>query len=88
MLTYEYECETCGLKFEHRQAITEQPITECPQCRGKVRRLVSGGSGFMLKGYSHDQMGQGRQACSLEQVGKTCCGQEERCGKSPCGGGT
>lgn len=37
MPTYEYERETCGLKFERRQAITELPLTECPNCRGKVR---------------------------------------------------
>jgi putative FmdB family regulatory protein len=85
MPTYEYECEACGLTFEHRQAITEEPITECPKCRGKVERLVSGGVGFILKGSSHGQMGQNKQACSLEQVGKTCCGLGERCGKPPCG---
>jgi putative FmdB family regulatory protein len=86
MLTYEYECETCGLKFERRQAITEPPLKECPECWGKVRRLVSGGAGFILKGSHHFQAGQNRQACSLEQDGKTCCGREESCGDLPCGG--
>jgi putative FmdB family regulatory protein len=86
MLTYEYECESCGLGFERQQAITEPPLTECPKCRGKVRRLVSGGAGFIIKGSSHGPMGQDRQACSLEQVGQTCCGLGERCGKPPCGG--
>jgi len=86
MPTYEYECESCGLTFERRQAITEPPLTECPKCTGKVRRLVSGGAGFILKGSSPGRMGQNRQTCSLEQVGRTCCGREERCGKPPCGG--
>ena len=86
MPTYEYECESCGLKFERQQAITEPPLTECPKCRGKIRRLVSGGAGFILKGPSHSRMGQNRQACSLAQVGQTCCGREERCGKPPCEG--
>ena len=86
MLTYEYECEKCGLKFERLQAITEPPLTECPKCRGEVRRLVSGGAGFILKGSSRGQTGQNRQACSLDNVGKTCCGREERCGKPPCEG--
>jgi putative FmdB family regulatory protein len=85
MPTYEYKCESCGLKFERRQAITELPLTECPKCRGKIRRLVSGGVGFILKGPHHVQTGQNKQACFLEQVGKTCCGRDERCEKPPCG---
>jgi putative FmdB family regulatory protein len=86
MPTYEYECESCGLKFERPQAITELPLAECPKCSGTVRRLVSGGTGFILKGASHGRTGQNGQACSLEQTGKTCCGLDERCGKPPCGG--
>ena len=85
MLTYEYECETCGLRFERRQSIKEEPITECPECHGKVRRLVSGGGGFIFKEPGHGRAGQRGSECSLEQVGKTCCGRDERCGKPPCG---
>ena len=86
MPTYEYECESCGLKFERRQAITELPFTECPECNGKTRRLVSGGTGFILKGAGHGRMAPSGRSCSLEQVGHTCCGREERCGKPACGG--
>jgi len=85
MPTYEYECQICGLKFERQQAITEPPLTECPKCQGEVRRLVSGGAGFVLKGSSHGGMVRNTQTCSLEQGGKTCCGREERCDKPPCG---
>jgi putative FmdB family regulatory protein len=87
MPTYEYKCESCGLTFERRQSMTEIPLSECPDCRGKVRRLVGGGTGFILKGSSHGKTGHNnRQSCSLEQAGRTCCGREERCGKPPCGG--
>jgi len=86
MLTYEYECKICGLKFERQQAISEDPVAECPECRGKVRRLISGGTGFLFKGSSHDQAGRSEGACSLEQTGRTCCGRQERCGNSLCGG--
>jgi len=86
MPTYEYECGICGLKFEHRQAITELPLMKCPECHGTVRRLVSGGSGFILKGSGHGRMEQNRQTCSLKRIGKTCCGQEERCGAPRCEG--
>jgi len=86
MPIYEYECESCGLKFERRQAITEEPIKECPECQGEVRRLVSGGAGFILMESGHGRVGQYRDECSLEHGGKTCCGREERCGEPPCGG--
>jgi len=84
MPTYEYECETCGKRFEKRQAITEASITECPECHGNVHRLVSGGAGFILRGSEHSRVGQRGSECSLKQVGKTCCGRDERCGKPPC----
>jgi len=86
MLTYEYVCETCCLTFERRQAITEMPLTECPKCRGKVRRLFSGGAGLILKGSGQSRTGRRGSGCSLEQEGRTCCGREERCGAPQCGG--
>lgn len=85
MPTYEYECEACGLKFERRQTMTESPLTECPDCRGKIHRLIGGGTGFILKGSGYERTGQNSRSCSLEQTGRTCCGREERCGKPPCG---
>jgi putative FmdB family regulatory protein len=86
MPTYEYKCDKCGLQFERRQPITDGPLTECPECHGGVRRLVSGGAGFIIKGSSRGRMEQSGNACSFEQSAKTCCGRDERCGKPPCGG--
>ncbi len=86
MPTYEYQCEVCGLRFERRQAITEPPLEECPDCRRKVHRVISGGAGFILKGFGSDRPGKRGGECSLERAGKTCCGRVERCGKPPCGG--
>lgn len=86
MPTYEYECESCGFTFERRQGMTENPLTECPECRGKVRRLIGGGTGFILKGSGQKRIGHNNsQTCSLEKTGRTCCGREERCGKPACG---
>lgn len=49
MPIYEYECLECGKKFETIQKITEEPLTSCPSCSGKVKKLVSNCS-FQLKG--------------------------------------
>jgi len=62
----------------------DEPIKECPECGKEVQRLVSGGSGFIMKsaGVSRrDQM----KGCSLEETGKTCCGADRKCGESHCG---
>lgn len=50
MPTYEYECERCGHVFEKFQSMTEEPVKRCPQCRGKVKRLIGTGAGIIFKG--------------------------------------
>jgi putative FmdB family regulatory protein len=54
MPTYLYECPVHG-EFEHQHSIKEE-LEECPKCREenkppqKVKRLIAGGSGFILNG--------------------------------------
>ncbi len=50
MPTYEYLCESCGRKFDIFQSINDPPLSQCPYCRGEVRRLISGGGGLLFKG--------------------------------------
>ena len=50
MPTYEYECQDCGKAFELFQNITASPIRRCPECKGKVKRLIGAGSGIIFKG--------------------------------------
>jgi putative FmdB family regulatory protein len=50
MPTYEYQCEKCGNKFEAVQSIKDEPLKTCPQCGGKVKRLISSGVGLIFKG--------------------------------------
>ena len=50
MPTYAYECERCGHRFELLQGITDPPRQRCPECRGKVRRLLLPGGGLIFKG--------------------------------------
>jgi putative FmdB family regulatory protein len=40
MPTYEYECESCGIRFERRQRITADPLKLCPECSGNVHRVI------------------------------------------------
>jgi putative FmdB family regulatory protein len=50
MPTYEYKCRDCDHTFERFQGINEEPIEECPECGGSVRRLISSGGGLVFKG--------------------------------------
>ena len=52
MPTYSYRCTECGTAFDIQQAFTDDSLTECPNCGGKLRKLFSAvgvsftGSGF------------------------------------------
>ena len=48
MPIYEYHCQKCGT-FEVTQRITENALSKCPTCKGKVKKLISNTS-FQLKG--------------------------------------
>ncbi len=39
MPTYAYHCDNCGVEFERFQKFADKPLTRCPECKGKVRRV-------------------------------------------------
>ena len=49
MPLYEYACRDCGHRFEVRQGIRDEPLTECPNCSGAIRRVVQP-VGIVFKG--------------------------------------
>jgi putative FmdB family regulatory protein len=50
MPTYDYECLECGYTFEMFQKINEEPLKNCPQCKGMLKRLIGAGCGLIFKG--------------------------------------
>jgi len=46
---YEYECVKCGHKKEVVQKFSDAPLTECTECHGGMKKLISQ-STFHLKG--------------------------------------
>ena len=50
MPTYEYECQKCRKRRDVFQSITAKPLTKCPACGGRLKRLLGSGSGFLFKG--------------------------------------
>lgn len=65
MPTYEYKCRDCGHVFERFQGINEPAIAVCPECEGRVQRLISSGGGLVFKGpgfYATDYRSGGGKA--------------------------
>ena len=52
MPTYQYACTECGHAFEQFQSFSEDALTVCPSCSGKLRKVYNAvgvvfkGSGF------------------------------------------
>ena len=52
MPTYSYACTECGNRFDVVQAFTDDALTTCDQCSGRLRKLFNSvgvvfkGSGF------------------------------------------
>ncbi len=40
MPIYEYECTACGVRFERRQQVSDDPIRVCPTCGAETRRVL------------------------------------------------
>jgi putative FmdB family regulatory protein len=49
MPRYEYQCDECGVRFEHVQSFNDAPLTDCPECHGSLHRLI-GPVGVVFKG--------------------------------------
>ncbi len=41
MPVYEYACSDCNLTLEAQQRMSDAPLSECPDCSGKLQRLIS-----------------------------------------------
>jgi putative FmdB family regulatory protein len=59
MPIYEYQCASCGHRFERiHQKFSDPPVASCPACGGEVHKLISSpaiqfkGSGFYITDYA------------------------------------
>ena len=52
MPTYQYACRECGHAFEQVQSFSDDTLTDCPECQGRLRKVFNAvgvvfkGSGF------------------------------------------
>ena len=77
MPTYEYQCHTCGTRFDVFQSMSDDPIEDCQDenCDGTVKKLISAGAGLIFKGsgfYITDYRDSSySEAAKKDQEGKT-----------------
>ncbi len=57
MPIYGYRCKSCDHTFEIMQSVNDEPIKECPECKGPVAKvffpvgIAFKGSGFHVNDY-------------------------------------
>ncbi|MEV6945507.1 FmdB family zinc ribbon protein [Streptomyces sp. NPDC051172] len=59
MPTYQYQCTECGEGLEAVQKFTDDALTECPNCGGRLKKVFSA-VGIVFKGsgfYRNDSRG-------------------------------
>jgi putative FmdB family regulatory protein len=78
MPTYDYRCSACGKQFEMIHSMQETGDRDCPKCGAPSQRMISGGSGFIMKGSAEPV---GTQCGSAT----TCCGSKTPCSEPHCG---
>ena len=73
MPLYEYKCQKCGKHFEKIEKFSGPNMSKCPDCGGKVDRLISApaiqfkGSGWYVTDYARGSSG----AADKSDSGKT-----------------
>lgn len=66
MPTYQYACTECGHAFEQVQSFSEDSLTVCPECEGRLRKVFSA-AGVVFKGsgfYRTDSRSSGSSSAS------------------------
>lgn len=66
MPTYQYACTACGEPLEIVQKFSDEALTECPSCGGRLRKVFSA-AGIIFKGsgfYRTDSRGSSKSSSS------------------------
>ncbi|MEU5630950.1 FmdB family zinc ribbon protein [Streptomyces rishiriensis] len=73
MPTYQYQCTECGEGLEAVQKFTDDALTECPNCGGRLKKVFSA-VGIVFKGsgfYRNDSRGSSSSTSSASSKPST-----------------
>jgi len=82
--TYSYACTECGDRFDAAQAFSDDALTECTKCNGRLRKLF-GSVGVVFKGsgfYRNDSRDAGKKSAGSTTAAKSEGGSGESPSKS------
>ena len=75
MPTYQYACTECGHAFEQFQSFSDDSLTVCPECQGRLRKVFNAvgvvfkGSGFYRTDSRKDAKTSSSSSSSQESSG-------------------
>ena len=72
MPTYQYACTECGEQLEVVQKFSDNPLTVCPACEGRLRKVFSPvGIVFKGSGFYRTDSRSGNGSAAKEKAGDT-----------------
>ena len=88
--TYQYACTACGHQLEAVQSFADEPLTECPSCEGRLRKLFNS-VGIVFKGsgfYRTDSRSNGSGSSSRDDSKPAASGGGDSAAKGGSGNGS
>ncbi|MDI1457520.1 FmdB family zinc ribbon protein [Streptomyces sp. NPDC003388] len=76
MPTYQYQCTECGEGLEAVQKFTDDALTECPACGGRLKKVFSA-VGIVFKGsgfYRNDSRGSSSSSSPASKPSSSSAG--------------
>ncbi|MEU1902061.1 FmdB family zinc ribbon protein [Nocardiopsis dassonvillei] len=72
MPTYQYACTECGAQMEVVQSFSDDALTVCPECEGRLRKVYSAvGIVFKGSGFYRTDSGKSSNSSVLTGSGST-----------------
>nr|WP_297425812.1 FmdB family zinc ribbon protein [uncultured Actinotalea sp.] len=90
MPTYSYACTACDHRFDAQQSFSDDALTKCPQCEGRLRKLF-GSVGVVFKGsgfYRTDSRPSSTSSASSSSGDTASSGSSSSSGGSASSGGS
>ncbi len=87
MPTYQYACTECGHQFEIVQAFSDDALTHCPECDGRLRKVFNA-VGVVFKGSGFYRTDSRSSASSTGDAGSSSSTTTESSTASGTSGGT
>ena len=80
MPRYDYECRDCDHFFEVSQSFHDDALTECPKCKGSIRRVIAK-VGIVFKGggyYVTDTRGKEKNGVAAAETSSAGEGETQK----------